>query len=323
MDVSVVVTPFVRFGDILHQNAQGATPHMFIQPVDGFVAANGLRLHYRRWLPLAERPDLPPILLLHGLASATHIWNLVAPLLAERGYMVTALDQRGHGESDKPASGYEYETIIADDTGAIQALEIEKPVVVGHSWGASVALQYGATYPERVTSLVMVDGATNQLSQRPGWTREQALIDLAPPRFAGTARETFLSFFKKGPLGQQWSPELEESVLHIVQLRDDDTVAPRLDFENHLQIIAAMWDQPTMELYQRVRCPLKLIVAEQRPITEEQQLFFARRNGGIERIQSILPSVQVVRMADTIHDIPLQRPHELAEEIMSNATSQA
>ncbi len=296
---------------------------MPIQPVDGFVAANGLRLHYRRWLPLEERPELPPIVLLHGLASATHIWNLVAPLLAGRGYSVTALDQRGHGESDKPASGYDYATIIADDADAIEALQIEKPVLVGHSWGASVALQYAATYPERVTALTLVDGATNQLSQRPGWTREQALIDLAPPRFAGTARETFLSYFKGGPLGQQWTPELEDSVLHIVQLRDDDTVAPRLDFENHLQIIGAMWDQPTVELYSRVRCPLKLILAEQQPTSEEQHIFFARRNAGIERIQSVLPPVQVVRMPDTIHDIPLQRPRELAEEIMSNATSHA
>lgn len=296
---------------------------MAIQPVDGFVAANGLRLHYRRWLPLEERPDLSPILLLHGLASAVHIWNLVAPLLADRGYSVTALDQRGHGESDKPARGYDYETIIADDSGAIAQLEIEKPVLVGHSWGATVALQYAASYPERVTSLTLVDGATNQLSQRPGWTREQALIDLAPPRFAGTPRETFLSYFKSGPLGQQWTPELEDSVLHIVQLREDDTVAPRLDFENHLQIIAAMWDQPTVELYSHVCCPLKLIVAEQQPTGEEQQSFFARRNAGIARIQSIVPSVQVVRMPDTIHDIPLQRPRELAQEIMSNATPQA
>ena len=114
---------------------------MPIQPVAGFVAANGLRLRYRRWLPLEKRPDLPPILLLHGLASASHIWNLVAPLLAERGYSVTALDQRGHDESDKPANDYDYETIIADDIDAIEALALEKPVVVGHSWGASVALR--------------------------------------------------------------------------------------------------------------------------------------------------------------------------------------
>src|SRR5690349_1978824 len=291
---------------------------MPIQPVDGFVAANGLRLHYRRWLPSEERPELPPLVLLHGLASGSHIWNLVAPLLVEHGYSVTALDQRGHGESEKPASGYDYETIVADDAAAIEALQIMKPALVGHSWGASVVLQYAVTYPERVTSLTLVDGATNQLSQRPGWTREQAMIDLAPPRFAGTPRETFLSYFKSSPLGKQWSPELEDSVLHIVQLHDDDTVAPRLDFENHLQIISAMWDQPTVELYTRVQCPVKLIVAEQQPVSEEQRAFYTRRNAGIERIQSVAPSVQVVRMPDTIHDIPLQRPRELADEIMSN-----
>src|SRR5579872_3411101 len=75
---------------------------MSVKFIDGFVAANGLHLHYRRWLPLEERPELPPLVLLHGLASASHIWNLVAPLLVERGYSVTALDQRGHGEAISP-----------------------------------------------------------------------------------------------------------------------------------------------------------------------------------------------------------------------------
>jgi len=298
---------------------------MPIEPIDAFVPANGLRLRYRRWLPPAAgspRVDLPPILLLHGLASSLHIWNLVAPLLAARGFVVTALDQRGHGESEKPDTGYDFDTIIADDRAAISALEIERPVLVGHSWGAGVALQYAATYPDLVTALVLVDGATNQFSQRPGWSREQAIKDLAPPRFAGTPRETFLSYFRGGPLGGQWSPELEESVLHIVQVRDDDTVAPRLDFENHLQVIGAMWDQPTFELYSRVRCRLKLIVAEQQPTSEQQKAFFAMRREGIARIQELCPTAQIVRMPDTIHDIPLQRPRELAEEITAYAPPQ-
>jgi len=57
-----------------------------------------------------------------------------------------------------------------------------------------------------------------------------------------------VSYIRSGPLGQQWTPQLEDIMLHIVQLRDDDTVAPRLDFENHLQVIGAMWDQPTYDL---------------------------------------------------------------------------
>lgn len=293
---------------------------MSILPIDDFISANGLQLHYRRWSPTPSTeplPDLPPILLLHGLASAARIWDFVAPLLAERGYTVTALDQRGHGESDKPDTGYDFATIVADAAAAMKALAIEQPILVGHSWGAMVALQYAATHTRNVTALVLVDGATNQFSLRPNWSREQAMIDLAPPRFAGTPRETFLSYFRTGPLGQQWTPQLEDSILHIVQLREDDTVAPRLDFEKHLQIIEAMWDQPLFDLYSQVLCPIKIIVAEQQPTTEAQEMYMRLRQQGITRIQTLRPDVRVVHMPDTIHDIPLQRPAQLAGEITS------
>jgi pimeloyl-ACP methyl ester carboxylesterase len=296
-----------------------------IQPTNGFISVNGLRLHYLRWSPDAVHPHFPPILLLHGLASSAHIWNFVAPLLAEQGYNVTALDQRGHGESDKPDSGYDFASIIADDRAVVDALAIERPIVVGHSWGAMVALEYAATFAEDTIALVLVDGATNQFSRRPDWSREQALIDLAPPRFAGTPRATFLSYFKRGPLGQQWSPELEDSILHIVQLRDDDTVAPRLAFDNHLHIIGAMWDQPLFDLYQQVRCPITLIVAEQELPSEATEAMRVReqmRNEGIAHIQTFQPSIRIVRMANTIHDIPLQRPQQLAQEILSSIPSQ-
>jgi pimeloyl-ACP methyl ester carboxylesterase len=61
------------------------------------------------------------------------MWNLVAPLLAALGYIVTALDQHGHGESETLGTGYDFDTILADDAVAIEALEIERPILVGHS----------------------------------------------------------------------------------------------------------------------------------------------------------------------------------------------
>ncbi|HEY7417766.1 MAG TPA: alpha/beta hydrolase [Ktedonobacteraceae bacterium] len=292
---------------------------MAISPVDNIVTAHGLHMHYRHWLPHTAHPTLPPVLLIHGLASASHIWNFVAPLLAEQGYDVIALDQRGHGESEKPDHGYDFSTILADDRAFLQALNLERPVLVGHSWGAMVALQYAGTYPEDCNSLVLVDGATNQLSQRPDWTREQARQMLAPPRFAGTPREAFLSRIRSTPLGQQWSAELEDIMLHIIQLRDDDTVAPRLDFEHHLQIIDAMWDQPTVELYERARCPVTIIVADQEESDEQRQLYHRLRAESIEHIQQRNSTIHIVWMRNTIHDIPLQRPLELAEEIVRAA----
>ena len=288
---------------------------MALTPTDSFVQANGLRFHYRRWTPEYPSSSLVPLLLVHGLASSAHIWNFVAPLFANAGFVTTAIDQRGHGESDKPDTGYDFATIVEDDAAIIRDLSLTKPALIGHSWGASVVLQYAATYPEQVSAVVLVDGGTNQLSARTGWTREEAMKALAPPRFAGTPRGVFLSRIQSGPLGQQWTPELEDIMLHIVQLREDDTVAPRLDFDNHLKIVSAMWDQPTFDLYRQVHCPILIIVAEQEATNEQMRSMQQARNEGLARIQSLNSNATIIRMPNTIHDIPLQRPQELFETI--------
>src|SRR5260370_19083105 len=129
------------------------------QNTEGMGIANDLQLHYRRWNAPTHLTDLPPILLLHGLASSSYIWNQVAPRLAEQGHEVIALDQRGHGESAKPDSGYDFATILADDLAAVQALGLQRPVVVGHSWGAMAALEYAAAPQADLSALVLVDGA--------------------------------------------------------------------------------------------------------------------------------------------------------------------
>jgi pimeloyl-ACP methyl ester carboxylesterase len=280
---------------------------------DALVEAHGLRLHYRAWQPVAGAPtDLPPILLIHGLASAACIWDLTAPLLARRGFRVVALDQRGHGESDKPDHGYTFEEILADDHAAAAELGLERPIVVGHSWGGGVVLNYAATFPEEVRAIVLVDGGFTQMGQRTGWTKERMLQELAPPQFAGTPAEVFLTYPRRGPLAQVWSPQLEDIFLHIVELRADGTVAPRLSLANHLQILEAMWDQPTLALYDRVTCPVLLVCPEQQATDDRQRQFQAAKREAIARILEAHPGVRVEYLADTIHDVPLQRPEALA-----------
>ncbi len=286
---------------------------------DASVEARGLRLHYRAWAPAEAEASLPPVLLIHGLASAANIWDLVAPRLSQRGFRVVALDQRGHGLSDKPDHGYSFEEILADDHALAAALGLERPIVVGHSWGGGVALGYGAAYPQEVTALVLVDGGFMQMGQRPGWTKERMLKELAPPQFAGTPRDVFLTYPQRGPLGQVWSPQLEDIFLHIVELRADDTVAPRLSLANHLQILEAMWDQQTLALYDQVTCPVLLVCPEQEATDDRQRQFQASKREGIEHILATHPSVRVEYLPDTIHDVPLQRPEALAALIAQMA----
>jgi len=157
-----------------------------MSPTDTYITIDGLRLHLRDW----GGPDVPPaILLVHGLASNARIWDLLAPLLVPN-FRLIAIDQRGHGLSDKPDDGYDLPTIAGDLARAIAALGWSRPLVVGHSWGANVALQLAADYPDLAAGIVLLDGGTNELAS--AMPLAETLERLAPPCLAGTPHAAFL-----------------------------------------------------------------------------------------------------------------------------------
>jgi pimeloyl-ACP methyl ester carboxylesterase len=96
-------------------------------------------------------------LLLHGYGHGAFVWEEIAQYL-EDDFRLYALDFRGHGESAwDPQGRYEIDRLVADVVAAAQALALERPIVVGHSMGAEVALRYCALYPDRVERLVLID----------------------------------------------------------------------------------------------------------------------------------------------------------------------
>ncbi len=96
------------------------------------------RFHYISWG--AERIELPSVVLLHGITSSAQSWVRVGPALAQH-YRVYALDQRGHGKSIKPTRGAYGLRQTADDALAfIETLHLERPILIGHSWGGATAI---------------------------------------------------------------------------------------------------------------------------------------------------------------------------------------
>lgn len=123
-------------------------------PLGRFITVDGVRMHY------VERGSGQPVLLLHGTGSMVQDF-MVSGLfdLAAGKYRVIAFDRPGHGYSERPRS-----KIWGPDTQAqllhkaLLRLGVDKPVVVGHSWGALVAIALGLTYPDFVKSLVLLSG---------------------------------------------------------------------------------------------------------------------------------------------------------------------
>ena len=115
-----------------------------------------------------------------------------------------------------------------------------------------------------------------------------------------------------------WRPELDDILLNIVELRADDTVGPRLARANHMKILRAMWDEDADKIYPAIRCPTLFILAQPAGTDSRGAQFLVHKRRGVEMARLLMsqsPSVEVVWMPDTIHDIPLQRPDELVRQI--------
>src|SRR5215813_4529449 len=117
------------------------------------VLLRQMRMHYLDW-GIAGRP---PVLFLHGGGLNAHTWDLVcASLRGERHCL--ALDQRGHGESEwSPEMDYSTESHAADLEAFLQALGIERFVLVGMSLGGANALAWAGKHSRRLAGLVLVD----------------------------------------------------------------------------------------------------------------------------------------------------------------------
>ncbi|MEQ1952149.1 alpha/beta hydrolase [Mesorhizobium sp. CN2-181] len=107
-------------------------------------------------LNLREAGDGPLILLFHGITSNSAVF---APLMAQLSNRFTtiAVDQRGHGLSDKPDSGYDAHDYAEDIAGLIRTLDRGRAILVGHSLGARNSVTAAAKYPELVRSVVAID----------------------------------------------------------------------------------------------------------------------------------------------------------------------
>ena len=118
------------------------------------VVVAGVRLHF------VEGGSGAPILLLPGWPESWYAWRYVMPLLAKAGRRVIALDPRGMGDSDRPASGYDMRTVAAELHGVVEALRLTAngPVdIVGHDLGTWIGYAYAAEWPGDVKRLAVFD----------------------------------------------------------------------------------------------------------------------------------------------------------------------
>jgi len=266
-----------------------------------FVRVGDLQFYVQSW----GEPGRPPLFLVHGLASTSHMFDLIAEPLAQH-YSVYAYDQRGHGQSDKPSSGYEFEPIARDLDQLATALGyVDQPLtVIGHSWGAYTALYYAATRPERTAKVVLLDGGIRPLRDLfPTWAEGE--VGLAPPPYIDMSVDDIKRFIRQWQAAG-YRPETEPLALTVFDLSDPHNVHAYLNRDNNMQIARALWEFQPTDYYARVRCPMLIVNA-----VDPGKTIDSRMQAYAEQAETLSRFARVHWMLDTIHDIPWHRPQQL------------
>ncbi len=233
------------------------------------------------------------------------------PQLVKR-YRVVTFDARGHGLSGKPSGGYGFDMVATDALAVARTARMRRPILVGHSWGAMVALELAAKRPKAIAGAVLVDGGlAGPRRFFPDWA--SARRALAPPKLAGMHVDEFrkmIRMFMDEIV--EVTPEIEDIVLAVMQVGRDGRIRPNLSHARHFKILRAIWEQDTLPLYARLGVPTLAIAVR----SSEGDDWSSAKAGAMAEARTASKG-RPVRFAwmEGIHDLPLQQPAALARRI--------
>ena len=155
LGAAVAVKMLTRAKTVDWENVVDLIPH---SENSKFVSVDGAHVHYQEFGDATK----PTLVMIHGYTASLYVWKTVAPMLADTGFHIVALDLLGFGYSDKP-SWFDYAITSQARMVArfMNRLGIGRATIVGSSYGGAVAATLALDYPERVEKLVLVDTVCN------------------------------------------------------------------------------------------------------------------------------------------------------------------
>jgi pimeloyl-ACP methyl ester carboxylesterase len=286
------------------------------QPGDGFVEANGLRLHSLKW-QADTGSTLPPLLMLHATGFLARLWQPVAEALASR-YTVYAMDMRGHGDSERVESSelsigsrapYDWHNFVDDVAAFLDALELRGIPIVGHSSGGATAAYLAATRPEYVSALVLIEPIVRpgeypaEADQRP-----QMAASARKRRSVWESREEMVESYRKRPTFERWLPEaLALYAEHGTVAGEDGQMELKCSPETEAQVYEQSASLELWDVLPDIRCPTLVMRGE---LTDAYLAMIAE--GTMQRIRGARSAV----IKGAGHLAPMERPEAVAEAVL-------
>lgn len=201
------------------------------------------------------------------------------------------------------------EELLADAKFAAETLGLERPVVAGHSWGATVSLELVARNRGFASALVFIDGPVQSATNLFGWDEAQKIMQPPLPRYSSLADAVTDA---RRDFDPSWGDDLEPYVLARVML-DGVELVLTLTSEARLALLRGLYDSPVDQLWPSLDVPTTVLIAR----GDSPRIASWKEKGG-QRLTQVAPQVEV-RWFDTPHDIPIFVPGEVAAIIQAAA----
>jgi pimeloyl-ACP methyl ester carboxylesterase len=246
----------------------------------------------------------PPTLLLHGIGNYGRYWDLFADAIAGRLRLI-APDARGHGESGRPANGYAPSDFTADALAVLDHAGIDRAIVVGHSMGGLHSINLTARHPKRVRALVIVDASPEPLPA--GAERAQRLLTRRPSRFRD--REEARAYLVRTSPG--YPDAVYDNRLEFAFREEGGGLVWRSEPAALERIMSGrMPAEDRWDALESIACPTLVVRGTRSNVLSED---VARR------MVQTLADGRLMEL-DAGHNVPLDRPRELADAVVVLAT---
>ena len=254
------------------------------------VSLRGIDFHYLEWGGTSR----PPMVLLHGLTGHAHIWDHMAPHLAER-YHLFVPDQRGHGDTSHPDS---YTTQdFADDVETLRAhWGIDRFVLLGLSMGGHNGIAYASQHPERVERLIIIDiPPAFDMGRSPDYAKIVEQAKNGHRRFA-----TFEEAFAEARLANTTAPD--ENLRYRTMCNVVETPDGGLNFKYDHKVQATWHPDDLWPVVPRVTMPSLLV---------RGGLTTVLPRATADKMVEVFPNLKLVEISDSGHSVPTDKPEKL------------
>lgn len=252
--------------------------------------------------------DGPPLVLVHATGFHGRVWDPFLPALTER-FRVITLDQRGHGDSDKPEGGYEWPRFGEDVLAAVDHLGLEGPAALGHSAGAAALVLAESMRPGTFSRLVLMDPVTPRADVRRFFSGEEnplARSSLKRRRVWDSVDQMVERLAEGSPL-RGWREEfLRAYVEHGTVPRADGTIELKCPPEVEAQVYMMGGTHDAWERLAELRCPVLALVGE------DSEMWF---DAAAEALGKQLRDGRVERVPGG-HFFPMEEPEATLERVL-------